>query len=155
MKTCAIAFLLVIASSTGTNGLASQRPQAPKLEDSVLTFYAGEFQRVVNVNQDLFGKIYPFLQEFIQNRLEISGRRLDTLQQLKMLVQRPGSSEEDLKRAIQDLDKADADMQANQQRFLSNVDPLLRPRQQARVRMFQQVADQRMRQFLNSIRNPK
>ena len=153
MRTCAIAFLLVITSSA--NGLAWQRPQTPKLEDSVLTFYAGEFLRVVNVNQELFGKIYPFLQEFIQNRLEISGRRLDTLQQLKMLVQRPGSSDEDIKRAIQELDKADADMQANQERFLSNVDPLLRPRQQARVRMFQQVADQRMRQFLNSIRNPK
>jgi len=153
MRTYALAFLLVIASST--NDLAWQRPQAPKLEDSILTFYAGEFQRVVNVNQELFSKIYPFLQEFIQSRLEISGRRLDTLQQLKMLVQRPGSSDEDIKRAIQDLDKADADMQANQERFLSNVDPLLRPRQQARVRMFQQVADQRMRQFLNSIRNPK
>jgi len=150
MRTLAIALMLVIASSA--NGRAWQRPQAPKLEDSVFTFYAGEFQRVVNVNQDLFGKIYPFLQEFIQNRLEISGRRLDTLQQLKMLVQRPGSSDEDIKRTIQDLDKADADMQANQERFLSNVDPLLRPRQQARVRMFQQVADQRMRQFLNSIR---
>jgi hypothetical protein len=70
-----------------------------------------------------------------------------------MLVNRPQSSDEDMKRAIRDLDKADADIQANQDKFLSSIDPLLNTRQQGRVRVFQQVADQRMRQMLNSVRN--
>jgi hypothetical protein len=150
MRKLAILFLLVILS--GANGISRQRVQA-KIEEPVLLYYVSEFQRVVNVNQDLFTKILPFLREFVQNRFEISAHRADTMQQLRMLVQRPAGSDEEIKRAIREVDKADSEMQANQDRFLSNVDPLLNARQQARVRFFQQTADQRMRQLINSIRN--
>jgi hypothetical protein len=146
----ASAFLLLVLSSV--NGLTQPRSQTPRLEETVLTFYVGEFQRLVNVNPDVWAKTYPLLREFIQARFELSARRQEALQQLQMAVQRPKSNDDDIKKAIRDFDKADADIQANQQRFLSNVEPLLTPRQQGRVRIFQQRADQRIRQMLNSLR---
>lgn len=127
--------------------------QSPRLEDSVLQFYVAEFHRVVNVNPDLFVKAQPIIQEFIQTRFDLSARRQETLMQLRMLVNRRNSRDDEIKRAIQDLAKADADIQANQERFLNSIDPLLTPRQQGAVRIFQQVADQRMRQFLNNVRS--
>ena len=151
MKTCAIAVLLVFVSSA--SGTAWQRPQPPKLEESVLIFYVTEFQKAVNANQTLFPKVLPFIKEFIQNRFEISARRLDTLEQLRKLSQRANSSDEEIKRAIREYDQAESDMQANQERFVSNVEPLLNVRQQARVRLFLRNADRQMLQLLNSIRN--
>jgi hypothetical protein len=151
MKQSAMAIALVLLSSASL--LPQQRQQPPKIEDSVIAFYVGEFQRVVNVNPDVFAKALPIIREFIQTRFEISMRRLDTMQQLQMLVNRRDSSDQDIKQAIHDLDKADADNQANQDHFLSSIDPILTTRQQGRVRVFQQVADQRMRQMLNSIRS--
>ena len=130
-----------------------QRAQTPSLEETVVDFYVGEFQRVVNVNPELFVKTSPIIKEFIRTRFDISARRQETLRQLRMLVNRGDSNEEDVRRVIRDLDKADADIHANQERFLSSIDPLLNTRQQGRVRIFQQVADQRMRQMLNSIQN--
>src|SRR5215468_2797713 len=145
----ALAFVLV----SSVNVVSQQRSQTPSLEESLIAFYVGEFQKVVNVNPDLFVKVFPIIREFIQTRFDLSARRQETLQQIRELVNRPQSSDEDMKRAIRDLDKADADIQANQDKFLGSIDPLLNTRQQGRVRVFQQVADQRMRQMLNSVRN--
>lgn len=151
MTKLAIALALAVVSSS--NALSQQRTQTPSLEESVVDFYVGEFQRVVNVTPELFVKAAPIIKEFIRTRFEISARRQETLQQLRMLVNRGDSNEEDVRRAIRDLDKADADIHANQERFLSSIDPLLNTRQQGRVRIFQQVADQRMRQMLNRVQN--
>jgi hypothetical protein len=155
MTKLAIALALVLVS--GSNALSKQpqpRAQTPSLEESVVDFYVGEFQRVVNVNPELFVKASPIIKEFIRARFDISARRQETMQQLRMLVNR-GDNEEDIKRAIRDLDKADADIHANQERFLSSIDPLLNTRQQGRVRIFQQVADQAMRQMLNKVQNAR
>jgi len=148
-----LAIAVALALVSGSNALSKQRAQTPSLEESVVDFYVGEFQRVVNVTPELFVKAAPIIKEFIRARFDISARRQETLQQLRMLVNRGDSNEEDVKRAIRDLDKADADIHANQERFLSSIDPLLNTRQQGRVRIFQQVADQRMRQTLNRVQN--
>ena len=149
-RTALAAITLVILSSV--SGLSQQLPQTPKLEDSVVTFYVSEFHRVVNVNPNVFAKVLPIIREFIQTRFDLSAHRQETVQQLRMLVNRPNSSDDDIKRAIRDLAQADADIQANQDHFLSSVDPLLTIRQQGRVRIFLQSADQKMRQLLNSLR---
>jgi len=77
------------------------------------------------------------------------------MQQLRALVQRPNSTDDEILHAISEFDKADADLHANQVKFLNAVSPLLNPRQQARVRMFQQMADRRLLQMINSARNPE
>jgi hypothetical protein len=64
-----------------------------------------------------------------------------------------GGSDDDIKRMIRELDQADADGQGNQEKFLANVDPLLDTRQQAKVRIFQAMSDQRIRQMLDRIQN--
>lgn len=154
MTKSAVALALVLAFGRITLAQQpQQRAQTPSLEETVVDFYVGEFQRVVNVNPELFVKASPIIKEFIRTRFDISARRQETLRQLRMLVNRANSSEEDMKRAIRDLDKADADIHANQEHFLSSIDPLLNTRQQGRVRVFQQVADQEIRQMLNRVQN--
>jgi hypothetical protein len=153
--------LLVLA---GTLAFSQENaPQQPKqqprtviprrvLQDAVLGFYVGQFHKQAEVSPEVFAKILPFLQQFVEDRFEISQRRTRALNQLRQAVQR-GSSEDDLKRAIHDFDSADADFQSNQERFLSNVDPLLDAKQQAKLRIFQVMADNRMRQILTSVQN--
>jgi hypothetical protein len=123
------------------------------LQDAVLGFYISQFQQQAEVSSEVFAKILPFLQQFVQDRFAISQRRTRALNQLRQAIQR-GGSDEDLKRAIREFDSADADFQSNQEKFLSNVDPLLDARQQAKLRIFQVMADNRMRQMLTNVQNP-
>ena len=122
------------------------------LQDAVLGFYVSQFQPQAEVSPEVFAKILPFLQQFVQDRFQISQRRTRALNQLRQAVQR-GAPEDDLKRLIHDFDSADADFQSNQEKFLANVDPLLDTRQQAKLRIFQVMADNRMRQILTSVQN--
>ena len=122
------------------------------MPDLVLAFYINRFQPQVEVSDEVFGRIVPILRQFVQDRFEISQRRTRALNQLRQTTTR-GGSEDEIKRAIRDFDSADAEFQANQVKFLSSVDPLLNARQQARLRLFQIMADTRMRQMLDEIQN--
>jgi hypothetical protein len=152
MKEAAMAVALAVLSSTSV--FPQQRQQSPTIEDSVADFYVSEFQRAVNVNLDVYIKAKPLIKEFIQTRFSISARRQDMTMQLRIVLNNPKSTDQEIKQAIRDLDKVDSDMQANQDRFLSNIDPLLTTRQQGRVRLFLQNTDQKIRQMLNSVKNP-
>src|SRR5207244_10617399 len=159
-KLFAILLSLALTGSLAFPRPREQRADAPKraanpiprrvLQDAVLGFYVGQFQQQTEVSSEVFAKILPFLQQFVQDRFEISQRRTRALNQLRQAVQR-GGSEDDLKRLIREFDAADADSQSNQEKFLGNVDPLLDARQQAKLRIFQVMADNRMRQILTSV----
>jgi hypothetical protein len=138
-----------------SNGATPQRNAVPRrvLQDAVLGFYVSQFQQQAEVSPEVFAKILPFLQQFVDDRFEISQRRTRALNQLRQAIQRGGSDDE-LKRLVHDFDGADADFQSNQEKFLSNVDPLLDARQQAKLRVFQVMADNRMRQILTSVQKP-
>jgi hypothetical protein len=152
------AALAIVLILLGTLAFSQQKPAPQRgipqrvLQDAVLGFYVTEFQKQAEVSSEVFGKILPFLQQFVQDRFQISQRRTRALNQLRQAIQR-GDSEEDLKRLVHDFDSADADFQSNQEKFLSNVDPLLDARQQAKLRIFQVMADNRMRQILTNVQN--
>ena len=133
---------------------AATRPNQRRaiVQDAVLYFYLKQFQESGEVSPEVFAKMRPFLEQFVQDRFEISQRRSRALNQLRQALER-NASEEELKRAVKELDTADADFQANQEKFLSNVDPLLNPHQQARLRILQIEADTRIRQYLNALQN--
>jgi hypothetical protein len=147
--------VLVFLILTRSVDRSAQRPQPLKIEADVSDFYVAEFHSVVKTNPDQFTKVRSVIKDYIENRFEISARRLEMLQQLRLLIQRPNSTDEEILRATSEFDKADADLQANQVKFLTTVAPLLNPHQQARVRIFQQVADRRLLQMINSARNPE
>ena len=154
MKTLVAAFVaLELAAALAFPQQKGQPRPARVLQDAVLGFYISQFQQQTEVSTETFAMILPFLQQFVQDRFEISQRRTRALNQLRRAVQ-GGGSEDELKRAIRDFDAADADFQSNQEKFLSNVDPLLDARQQAKLRIFQVIADNRMRQLLTNLRNP-
>ena len=164
MRRLVAAFLMLAIAGTlaFSQQKAQQRADGTKkgnaiprrvLQDAVLGFYVSQFQQQAEVSSEVFAKILPFLQQFVQDRFEISQRRTRALNQLRQAVQRDGS-DDDLKRAIHDFDAADADFQSNQEKFLGNVDPLLDAKQQAKLRIFQVMADSRMRQILTKVQNP-
>ena len=158
----AMLLLVVLTGSPAFPRPREQRADAPKratnpiprrvLQDAVLGFYVSQFQQQAEVSSEVLAKILPFLQQFVQDRFDISQRRTRALNQLRQAVQR-GAPDEDLKRAVRDFDAADADFQSSQEKFLGNVDPLLDARQQAKLRIFQVMADNRMRQLLTNVQN--
>jgi hypothetical protein len=128
-------------------------PRRALVQEALLGFYVTQFHQQAEVTPEVMAKVLPFLQQFVQDRFDISQRRNRAMSQLRQAIARGGSDEE-LKRAVHDVDEADADALSNQQKFLSNVDPLLNPRQQAKLRIFQVMADNRMRQILSAVQNP-
>jgi hypothetical protein len=164
------AFLLAVVSTAHSGPLRRQqrqekaaqqvlRPNGPPrrvVEEAVLGFYVTQFQQSVQageVTNELFAKILPFLQQFVHDRFEISQRRTRALNQLRQAVAR-NAADDELKRLVRDLDLADAEFQLNQEKFFTNVDPLLNARQQARMRILQNMADNRIRQILNAVQAP-
>jgi len=121
------------------------------MEDSVIAFYVNQFQKQTGVTDETFVKIIPFVRQFVQDRLDITNRKQRALNQLRLTVQNANASDDDLRRAVHDYDAADHDFQANQEKFLANVDPLLNPRQQARLRLIQVQADNQMRKMLDNL----
>jgi hypothetical protein len=175
MKNLVITGFLLLGALVETHGQAlparpqRQAPQQPSLQrglrpnlradrpintqDAVLAFYVNQFRQAANVSPEVFNKALPFLADFVQNRFEISRRRTRILNTLRQTVNRNGSDDE-IKRLVRDLDAADAESQTNQERFFNNVDPLLTARQQARVRILINMADNRIRELLNAAQNP-
>jgi hypothetical protein len=137
--------------------LGNDRPRAALrrsvAEDAVYAFYVRQFQQDTDVTPEVFSKILPFIDQFLKDRFEISQRRTRALSQLRQAIERNGS-EDELRRLIRELDAADSEFQANQEKFLTNVDPMLNLRQRAKVRVLQNMADNRIRQYLNAVQNP-
>jgi hypothetical protein len=163
MKSLAIAVVLLAAVSTaeavGVRPQQRQREQPARpaaqrrlMQDAVVGFYVSQFRQATQASAEVFAKILPFIEDFIQDRLEISERRTRALNQLRQAINR-NAPDEELRRLVRELDGADAEFQANQEKFFSNVDPLLDARQQARTRVFLNAADQRVRQMLEASRN--
>jgi hypothetical protein len=155
MRELAIAFLLAALPAAYALPRPQQRPSVPTrrliMQDSVIAFYVNQFQKQTGVTDETFGKIIPFVRQFVQDRFDITNRKQRALTQLRQVVQPGNASEDELKRAVHDLDAADRDLQANQEKFLANVDPLLNPRQQARLRLIQVQADNQMRRMLDNL----
>lgn len=173
MKTFAI-FVLLLAALSSVEGsplrLKQQRQQKLQpavrpnavvrpavrrslVEDAVFRFYIKQFQDDADVTPEVLGKIVPFLDQFLHDRFDISQRHNRALNQLRQAIRSNGSDEE-FKRLVREIDAADAEFQANHEKFLNNVDPLLNALQQAKVRVLQNVADNRIRQMLDEVQNP-
>jgi hypothetical protein len=139
---------------------AAPRPNAVRpavrrslLQNDIYAFYVKQFQQAGEVSPDVIPKILPFLDQYLDERFQIAERRTRALNQLRQAINRNGTDDE-FKRFSRELDEADAEFLANHEKFLRNVDPLLTPRQQARVRMLQNQADNRLRQMLEALQNP-
>ena len=168
MKRLAVAFMLIVVTSPMGFSWPQQLRDGPKqaqgqrrlnilprrqTEDVVVAFYVDQFQRMAQVSEDVFVKVLPHLRGFIQDRFEISNRRRRALNQLRMEIN-SGGAEEDVQRWIREIDGTNDEIQANQQRFMGSVDPLLNTQQQGRIRLFLDMSDQRIRQILSGIQNP-
>jgi hypothetical protein len=125
------------------------RPRA-NLQNNIFVFYFNQIQRQVEFTDEARGKIMPLVQEYIRSRFEISDRRRTAINQLRRAVNN-GGSDADFKRLARNLDAADEDFQNNQQKFLNSVDPFLNPIQQAKLRLIQIQADERLRQMLEEV----
>src|SRR5262249_35909438 len=133
---------------------AKQRRAANQETQAIVQgFYVSQFRRNAEISTEVFAKILPFIEQFVDDRFEIANRRRRALNQLRQAINLSASDDE-LKRLVRELDAADADFQANQQKFFASVDPLLNARQQARIRVLQEMADARIRQLLNAVQNP-
>jgi hypothetical protein len=161
IKGIAIVVLMLVFTATGWAQAQQRRQQqlrspnvagrpAP-IEDVVEGFYVSQFSEFVEVGDEQLSKVLPVLRQALRERREISARRTRSLNQLRIMTER-GDSAEELQRMVREVDKADADTLASQQKFVSEVDPLLSARQQAKLRVFQVLIEQRIRRMIDRAR---
>ena len=131
------------------------RPNAVRRQNNPLLMgiYARSLRQATDGNNDIYGKIFPFLEEFVEARLEISERRVRSLRQLRQAVNNNGA-EAELDRLMREISNADSEFQTNQEKFFNSVAPLLNVRQQARIRIMMEMTDNQIRQLLEAAQNP-
>lgn len=122
----------------------------PAMRDAMLFFYVQQIQKQLEISSEVYEKILPLMEDFVQNRLDISQRRTRAIAQIRQAINR-GAGDDELTRLTHEVDAADVEAQNNQDKFLNGVDPLLTPKQQARLRLFQVNADNQLRQYLNTV----
>ena len=96
-------------------------------------------------------QIQTLLRLALTERRQIEARRTRATNQTRQAIQR-GASEEELRNLMSEMDLADADRIASQQRFLRSVDPILSVQQLARLRVFEAVIEQRIRAMIDQAR---
>lgn len=136
------------------DGAPPRGAQNPPVLDMIEGFYVSQLPGMVELSDEQFVKILPVLRQSLRDRFEISTRRTRATNQLRQATQR-GSSDEELTRLVRELDRADNDVQSNREMFLASVDPLLTPRQQARLRMSLIMIEQRVGNMIQRANNPK
>jgi hypothetical protein len=115
-------------------------------------FYVSQLPTMMELSDEQLVKMLPALRQSLRERFEISGRRTRVVVQIRQTVDRGGSDEEIL-RLVRDLDQADTDVQTNRERFLTSVDPLLTPTQQARLRLSLMMIEQRVGNMIQRATN--
>jgi hypothetical protein len=129
--------------------LISQQRAANRLRNGVNiqqltdTLYITGIQNRVELSDDQYAKLIPFLTAYLKERREIAQKHSRSLNQLRQATQR-GASDDEIKPLIQDLDKSDADKQASIEKFQAGVDPLLSAEQQAKLRIFREEIENRL-----------
>jgi len=130
------------------------RPGPVPIEDVVEGFYMSQFPVMVEVDDEQFAKIMPFLRQGLRELREITMRKRRAINQLMAMTQRKDEPEENLRRMIREVDKADEDYRLALEKLYSSVDPHLTAHQQARFRVFQDRMPQRIRQMIQSVTPP-
>jgi hypothetical protein len=119
--------------------------------EEVERFYVNQLRNQVELSEEQFGEIGPMLRLSLRERRDIEARRTRATNQTRQAIQR-GASDDELRVLMDDIDRADADRLASQQRFLRSVEPILTVQQLARLRVFEVVIEQRIRAMIDQAR---
>ena len=129
------------------------RNRLAPIQDVVEGFYVSRFQRELELDDNQFAKVLPALRESLQKRTELGRQRTRALIAMRQAL-RNGASDEEILERIREVDAADAELRAVQERLLREVDPVLTPSQRARLRIVQPNLEQRIRNLIERSRNP-
>ena len=174
-KTASLLLLLLsllLTPGTGISALSQQGPRnigkavrgqrnpnriprnrlAP-IQDVVEGFYVSRFQRELELDDNQFAKVLPALRESLQKRTELGRQRTRALTAMRQAL-RNGASDEEILERVREVDAADVELRAVQERLLREVDPVLTPSQRARLRIVQPNLEQRIRNLIERSRNP-
>ena len=160
--------ITTILLTSGTNSIFAQRggiapqnqnplrrgdgPARPaSIQEEVERFYLNQLRNQVELNEAQFAEIGPMLRLALRERRDIEARRTQAANQTRQAIRR-GASDEELRSLMSEMDRADADRLASQQRFLRSVDPILSVQQLARLRVFESVIEQRIRALIDRAR---
>lgn len=126
-----------------------ERPVAEIIEG----LYISRFQEDIGVSDEQFTRILPMLRQNLRERREFGERRTRALARLRQMIQ-SNAEEDELKRQLREVDRSESDAATLQQSFVAKVDPILTTAQQARLRVFQMMIDQRVRRMIDRVRAP-
>ena len=162
MKRCAgiltlVVLLMPVAFAQSLADGPGQPPQQVRpraqaaIEDVVQGVFIAQFQQQVQVTDEQFVKVLPLLRTGIQTMRANAERSLRATNLLAQAIRR-NAPEEELNTHIREFDEADRLSKANQQSFITRIDPFLSSAQKARLRVFQSMFDQRLRDLVQRAR---
>jgi hypothetical protein len=129
----------------------ADRPVRPALQDEVERFYSNQLRNQVELDEEQFSQIAPIVRLTLRERRDIELRRIRATNQTRQAILR-NASDDELRELIAEMDRADAERQASQQRFLRSIEPILSVRQLARLRVFEVAIEQRIRAMIDQAR---
>lgn len=99
-------------------------------------YYIGRIQNAVGLSDEQYLKILPVLRQYITERFQAASARSRAVTDLRQAVQRKASDDE-LRPLLKTFDTAENETKEVSVRFHNQIDPLLTPIQQVKLRVFQ------------------
>ena len=147
-----VCVLLFVGSATPYISISQQRANpaggnrgglSVNVQQLTDTFYITRIKAGVELSDDQYNKVVPFLNKYLDERRQAAQRHTRALNQLRQANLR-NASDDEIKPLVEELDKADADLQSSIARFQAGVDPILTPAQQGKLRIFRENTENQL-----------
>jgi hypothetical protein len=136
------------------SGLSAAPQEAEPLpqqdvQDAIEVLYADQIQKDVQLTDTQLPRIAPLVKRWVRMRIEAPARRNQAMNEWNQAIER-GAPPEEIRRLKEAYDNTDP--ARLRQQFLSQVDQILTPQQQQRLRRSLPQADQRIQRMLDQNR---
>lgn len=109
----------------------------PELAETIQLFYLHRLRDALDLDEEQTLKILDILDERREAERTLRERHHEALMRLRDLVDQKGTQDSEYLRALEDLERAEKDMQKQTEDFEKREDAVLSPRQRAMRRLFE------------------
>ena len=132
----------------------AQEPELPAdpqedVQDAIEALYASQIEKDVQLTDTQLPRVAPLVKRFIERRIQTPTLRNQAMRAWNQAIQR-GAPAEEIRRLKEEYDSTDP--ARLRQDFLRDVDQVLTPQQQQRLRRALPQADKRIQQMLEQNR---
>lgn len=143
----------VAAATTTSQRQGAERPNREELQGMMEAYVLSKLQDALELTDEQFGRMVVAQKKLSDVRREHRRRRGEALRDLREILRRPDTSEDEIQPILDELEELRADFQEEEKARYRDIDAILDIRQRARYRILEVELQRRLQQLIRRVRN--